>query len=414
MKPSARPPLGQLLYDAGLPSAQDLRKALSAQLICGGKIGTSLIELEMVPIDQVSRHLAAQLDLPEATPQILDRATDEVLSLVPRELCSRYKVIPLGLEGRLLKLAMLEPLDLAQVDELSFVTGLRIQPMVAPELRLYYLLERHFGLERPSRYLRIPEDEPLCLETPGSRPQRRRYLEPLELPPLEPMDPAPAPGDPYASRPAGDTFELTIDVAEEVVDPGAPEQRSAPADEDDLGLVYLDSFTDLPAAGAPAAPGQPPLEQALSWLQQAQSPQAVATALVQPVASGTALSVLFLVRGKALVGVAAHGTESTAEEVGELVVSLTPRSMLRQAYEQRAVVCGSGQDPFMQLVASYLGASAPAGACVAPVLAGQQVVQLLCTLYADTPLAPDAARDLQRLCAHATKRYASLVSHLAR
>ena len=388
-----KPMLGQLLREAGVLSAQDLDKALSAQLICGGKIGTSLIELEMVPIDQVSHHLAAQLNLPEATPEILDQTSQEVLSLVPQELCERYKVIPLRLEGRLLLLAMLDPMDLAQVDELSFVTGLHIQPIVAPELRLYYLLERYFGLERPSRYLRIPEDDPLPLDIQSPQPQRRRYLEPIELPALEPME-----------------QHLDLDLDDESATP--PPAR--PTEDDDLGLVYLDSFTDLPLASAPAAPAESPLAQALARLEQAHSQQAVASALVQPVAGGTSLSVLFMVRGKALVGIAAHGSQCTAQDVGELVVSLTPRSMLREAHQRRAVVRGPGQDPFMHLVASYLGAPVPTEACVVPIFSGEQVVQLLCTLSAAGPLDPRVAEDLQLLCARATDRYASLLTRLAR
>ncbi len=406
--------LGQLLREAGLLSAEDLEKALSAQLICGGKIGTSLIELEMVPINEVSRHLALQHNLPEATQAVLDQVSPEVLALVPQELCSRYKVVPVQLQGRLLQLAMLDPMDLAQVDELSFVTGLRIQPMVAPELRLYYLLERHFGLERPSRYLRVPEDDALPLddalsldEQSPERPQRRRYLAPMELPPMEPMEPE-------------DDLDLNVDVDVDVdvdlsPEPLAPppEPSPSPPSDEDLGLVYLDSFTDLPVIeDAPAETS--PLEQALARLQQAGSQHAVAQALVRPVAGGSTLSVLFLVRGQALVGVAAHGDPCKADEVGDLVLSLTPRSALREAFERRVVIRASGQDPFLHLVASYLGALAPVEACVAPILAGQRVVQILCVLSAGGPLTRGAGDDLQRLCAAATERYAHLIRRMSR
>ena len=49
-----------------------------------------------------------------------------------------------------------------------------------------------------------------------------------------------------------------------------------------------------------------------------------------------------------------------------------------------------------------------------PIFSGEQVVQLLCTLSAAGPLAPGAAEDLQRLCARATERYASLLTRLSR
>ena len=399
----AKARLGQLLRDAGELSPENLRKALSAQLICGGKIGTSLIELEMVPIDEVSRHLATQLNLPEATPALLDQTSQAVLDLVPRDLCARYKVVPLKLEGRQLKVVMLDPMNLAQIDELSFVTGLQVQPVVTPELRLYYLLERYFGVERPSRYLRVPEDEPLPLDTGGPRPQRRRYLEPLELPPLEPM------GSSLELEVDDDDDDLQIDVDLDLEPARGVAPEEPPPDDEDLGLMYLDSFTDLPVIeDAPA-----PLEQALAAMDRARSQQDVARCLVQPVVAGTSLTVLFMVRGKALVGVAAQGTDAAAR-VGELVVSLTPRSLLRECFERRVVVRGPGQDPFVNLVAGYLEAPAPVEACVAPVFAGQQVAQLLCTLSGQSPLDGGAAEALGQLCARATQRHARLVSDLSR
>ncbi len=399
----AKARLGQLLRDAGELSNENLRKALSAQLICGGKIGTSLIELEMVPIDEVSRFLSTQLNLPEATPALLDKTSQAVLDLIPRDLCMQRKVVPLKVEGRQLKVAMLDPLNLAQIDELSFATGLLVQPVVTPELRLYYLLERYFGVERPSRYLRVPEDEPLPLDASSPQPQRRRYLEPLELPPLEPMEPS-------------EELEIDIDIDLELEpeDDGAAREAAGEAapDDEELGLVYLDSFTDLPVIeDAPAE--EPPLERALAALDRARDQQEVADALVQPVVAGTSLTVLFMVRGKALVGVAARGT-AAADRVGELVVSLTPRSLLRQCFERRTVIRGPGQDPFVNLVAGYLEAPAPAETCLAPVFAGQQVAQLLCTLSGQGPLGDDAAGALTRLCARASERHARLVLDLSR
>src|SRR5262249_50200887 len=41
------------------------------------------------------------------------------------------------------------------VDEVAFATGKRVTAAIAPELRMYYYLEKYYGIRRKSRYLRL-------------------------------------------------------------------------------------------------------------------------------------------------------------------------------------------------------------------------------------------------------------------
>ena len=54
-----------------------------------------------------------------------------VASLVPRSFCERQLVVPLRLEGKRLLLAVADPMDVGLIDDLRFVSGLEIQPVMA-------------------------------------------------------------------------------------------------------------------------------------------------------------------------------------------------------------------------------------------------------------------------------------------
>ncbi|MEC5161661.1 type II secretory ATPase GspE/PulE/Tfp pilus assembly ATPase PilB-like protein/FixJ family two-component response regulator [Janthinobacterium sp. CG_23.3] len=54
-----------------------------------------------------------------------------VAALVPSALCQRQHVVPLAIDSRRLTLAMADPLDVGLLDDLRFVTGLEIAPVLA-------------------------------------------------------------------------------------------------------------------------------------------------------------------------------------------------------------------------------------------------------------------------------------------
>jgi len=71
------------------------------------------------------------------------------------ELATKYKVVPFHQEKMRLHLVMMDPGDLRAVDEIGFITGMAIRPMVAPEVSLVLALEKHYGIERDKRYIPV-------------------------------------------------------------------------------------------------------------------------------------------------------------------------------------------------------------------------------------------------------------------
>ena len=147
--------LGDLLVQNGVISALQLAEALNAQKAYGGRLGTNLIELGYISEQALAKFLSAQLKLPSASAAELDEIPASALSLVPNDLAEKYRIVPIALNGRRLSLAMADPTDLRAVDEVAFRTGCTIQPMVVPDVLLSYALEKHYGVRRQSRYVRL-------------------------------------------------------------------------------------------------------------------------------------------------------------------------------------------------------------------------------------------------------------------
>jgi hypothetical protein len=147
--------IGELLVQNGLITEEELEKALKAQLVFGGRIGTNLVELGCISTATLAEFLARQLAMPALAPSQLEKIPQEAIEAVSGETASKFMMFPLSLEGRALKLAMADPTDLAAVDEIAFTTGYQVKTIVAPELLVMYALEKFYDVTRANRYVRI-------------------------------------------------------------------------------------------------------------------------------------------------------------------------------------------------------------------------------------------------------------------
>ena len=149
--------IGQLLLESGLITPTQLEQGLEAQLVFGGRLGTNLVELGFIATASIAEVLARQLGIPALAPSELDQVPRGALDALPQEMAARHQVFPLQLEKRRLKLAMVDPTDLDALDEIGFATGLRLEPVVAPELLVTYALEKFYDVHRANRFVRLAE-----------------------------------------------------------------------------------------------------------------------------------------------------------------------------------------------------------------------------------------------------------------
>jgi Type II secretion system (T2SS), protein E, N-terminal domain len=144
--------LGQLLVARGWITVQQLTRALQTQNAVGGRVGTCLLEMEVLGEDLLVRSLSEQLGVPAAVIEDLRGIPEEVLRLIPEKLARRCRTIPFRVSGGRLDVAMQDPRNLVCQDEIAFACGRRVKVHVLHELRICEALQRHYHEECPSRY----------------------------------------------------------------------------------------------------------------------------------------------------------------------------------------------------------------------------------------------------------------------
>jgi hypothetical protein len=150
--------LGELLVAAGGLDAEELEQALRAQIMWGGRLGTNLIELGFIDLDELSRVLGKQHRMPAAQARHFEKSDAALQQLLPAELAEKYLVVPLLrlAEGQI-ALAGMDPLDGDALAEIAAALGVEPPALVvsvAAEQRMRYQLERVYNIARTARYLR--------------------------------------------------------------------------------------------------------------------------------------------------------------------------------------------------------------------------------------------------------------------
>ena len=436
--PATKQPLGQLLIAREQLTPAGLDNGLQAQLVTGTRIGTVLVQQEVVRLDAVSDALSAQHGVPAVPQQLLDddSAVDAAVQQVTGALCDRHAVVPLLLEAGTLHLAMCDP-SRRLAGEISFELGLPIKRYVVPELRLMYLLERWYGIPRDPRFLRAPVQQAVGNE-------RRTYIsatvrplpetpaidaadleQTLELVYLDEYEAPAEPGGPAArtgsreevkedlvidlvaaegdSAPEPDDADLPIDVGEPETSAPAPDPGFAPDPEDELPIDVDDPVH---------APNL--IDVVVGRLEEAETGDVLARLLVQPVLEGTAVSVLFWVKERWAVGCCSDGTSVRQEELQRLVVPLDSPSLLQWAHQRKMVLKADGaRDAVLQEVAAQLGLPALGEVCAAPVLLHGEVVNLVCFMSSQgTLFSEEAPYILKRLIERGSAAYRRLVGKI--
>ncbi|MFK8066681.1 MAG: GspE/PulE family protein [Gammaproteobacteria bacterium] len=137
-------PLGQRLIDAGFLTEAQLELALLEKERHGGYLGEVLVKLGFVTDDILTNNLAAEtqtvvIDIEHA---VVDQ---DVLKLVSYETASRYKVIPLVIQGDRLMMAMADAFNIIAIDALEKSTGMTLDVVSAPESDVIESIERHYS-----------------------------------------------------------------------------------------------------------------------------------------------------------------------------------------------------------------------------------------------------------------------------
>jgi twitching motility protein PilT len=130
-KETQRRRIGEQLMDDGLISADQLHQVLKRQAQVGGQLGSILIEMGFVAMDDLLDLLSRKFGVPGVN-LYRRNIKAEVLQLLSTERMTAMQVLPLALDGQSLVLAMVNPQDFSTISELEFSLGKKIRPVVMP------------------------------------------------------------------------------------------------------------------------------------------------------------------------------------------------------------------------------------------------------------------------------------------
>ena len=151
--------LGDMLVEAGLLSRDQLNQALSAQKDTGLRLGEHLIQQEIVPEETIMRLLSQQLQIARYDSE-KNPVSRKAAKILPRETAMKYRVAPLNHDAFVVRVAMVDPLDIAALDAVEGYTGLEVEPLICSQSDFPLLINGIYGLHSAvSDVLRDVESE---------------------------------------------------------------------------------------------------------------------------------------------------------------------------------------------------------------------------------------------------------------
>ena len=139
--------LGQLLLDSGALTAAALDEARAEQRRSGRGLADVLRRRGIVGESRIAKALASHLDLGFAAPPF--EPEEQALRKIDAAVARSKSVLPLAVEGRLLTVAVADPLDAGLIDDLSFRSGCHVEAVVAPPSALAQAVHKFYGEELP-------------------------------------------------------------------------------------------------------------------------------------------------------------------------------------------------------------------------------------------------------------------------
>ena len=173
--------LGEILVRENLLTPHQLREALEFQREHGGRLGFNLVKMGLVSDDMITAVLSRQYGVPSVNLELFD-VDESVIRLIPRDVADKYSVLPLSRVGATLTLAMVDPTNVFAMDDIKFMTGLNIEPVVVSEASVQEAISRYYSNSREIELARnIDEEESQYNSQVEALPQSSMTLDELDF-----------------------------------------------------------------------------------------------------------------------------------------------------------------------------------------------------------------------------------------
>ena len=137
--------IGELLLKEKRITPEQLQDALNYQRTTGGKLGANLVKLGIVKDEEITALLSKQYGVPSIALHQFE-IDPAIIKLVPAETARKYQIVPLSRAGATLTIAMTDPTNVFAMDDVKFMTGYNVEPVVASEIALLDSIDKYYGM----------------------------------------------------------------------------------------------------------------------------------------------------------------------------------------------------------------------------------------------------------------------------
>ncbi len=137
--------LGAMLVSSGLITEDQLKKALAQQQKEGGRLGSILVKMNFVQEDKLMMFLSKQYGVPYVDLNRFDIDTN-IVKLIPSDVAQKYQIMPINRTGATITIAMVDPSNVFAIDDVKFMTGYNVEPVVATEAGIKNAINKYYSL----------------------------------------------------------------------------------------------------------------------------------------------------------------------------------------------------------------------------------------------------------------------------
>ncbi len=135
--------IGELLLKEKRITPEQLQEVLAFQKANGGKLGLILVKLGFAKDEEITALLSKQYGVPSINLHQFE-IDPAVIKLIPPETAQKYQIIPLSRAGATLTIAMTDPTNVFAMDDIKFMTGYNVEPVVASDGAVNDALEKYY------------------------------------------------------------------------------------------------------------------------------------------------------------------------------------------------------------------------------------------------------------------------------
>jgi type IV pilus assembly protein PilB len=146
--------IGELLLKEKRITPAQLQEALNYQKTNGGKLGFNLVKLGFVKDEEITALLSKQYGVPSINLAQFE-IDPAIVKLIPAETAHKYQIVPLSRAGATLTIAMTDPTNVFAMDDIKFMTGYNVEPVVASETAVADAITRYYPANAPAPVVKI-------------------------------------------------------------------------------------------------------------------------------------------------------------------------------------------------------------------------------------------------------------------